>query len=92
MGKMKNKLKLLIEFLIWEIRRIINGLVKMLKEPYFILSIILYIYSLNYFKSTLTAFSFSVSFTLMLYLILEIIKLEWNRFVEHKRKSNIFIY
>jgi len=79
-------LKLLAEFIVWEIRRIIRLIDKSLRSlPYYLFSIFLFSCSLRFYKSPAIAFSFTLFWVLVIYLIIDIAKSEWNTFMVYKK-------
>jgi len=78
-------LKLLAEFIVWEIRRIIRLIYKSLQGlPYYLFFIFLFSCSLKFYKSPAIAFSFTLFWVIAIHLILNIIKEEWDTFIANK--------
>jgi len=80
------KLKLTVEFILWEIRRIFRFIEKCLKSiPFLALFLVLWYYFGKYLHSMTAGFSFSFFTTFTLWLIVRIIKNEWDKFMDYKR-------
>jgi len=83
---MKYRIKLFVEFILWEIRRIIRFIEKCLKSlPYLALFSVLWWYFTDFFKSPIAGFFYSLFWIFLLWLFVQLVKFEWETFIDYKK-------
>jgi len=83
---MKYRIKLFVEFILWEIRRIIRFIEKCFGNlPFLLLFILLYIIFTTSGITPFLSMMLSFSYTFMFYLIDKILQSEWDKFIEYKK-------
>ena len=81
------KIKLFAEFILWEIRRIFRFIEKCLKDvPFLVLFLVLWYYFTDFYGSLIAGFFYSLFWILIVWLMVQIVKFEWDEFIEYKRR------
>jgi len=81
------KIKLFAEFMLWEIRRIFRFIEMCLKDiPFLALFLVLWYYFTDFYGSLIAGFFYSLFWILIVWLMVQIVKFEWDEFIEYKRR------
>jgi len=80
------KITLVVEFILWEIRRIFRFIEKSIAQiPFLALFLVMWWYFKDFYKSSIAGFSVSMFWTFFLWLIYLIIRGEWDKFIDYKK-------